>query len=225
MYFYSFIIEYFCFSWLQFRIEEKIHTKAVVDVSRGVGRRFFCFSGRGWKGVRRKLLPLIYWIWIWIWNLYQNLIIALLKVAVCSVLFQKLYTILRKKEPARQEICNFFLQNGVFQILKMFKNNMKFTRKACWINSKISHRNRNTTHDILTLSLLLVIIMVELLNVLNALELYFLKLLEVNCSNTAFPYNPFLKNNRNMTGNSVGKKCFPVMNVKLQVKLRFKTFY
>ena len=208
MYFHSFIIECFCFSWLQFRIEEKIHTKAVVDVSRGVGRRFFCFSGRGWKGVRRKLLPLINWIWILIWNLYQNLIIALLKVAVCTVLFQKLYTILRKKEPARQEICNFFLQNGVFQILKMFKNNMKFTRKACWINSKISHRNRNTTHDILTLSLLLVIIMVELLNVLNALELYFLKLLEVNCSSTAFPYNPFLKNNRNMTGNSVGKKMF-----------------
>ena len=29
---------------------------------------------------------------------------------------------------------------------------------------------------------------------------------------------PFLTNNRNMTGSSVEKKCFAVLNVKLQVK-------
>ena len=34
-----------------------------------------------------------------------------------------------------------------------------------------------------------------------------------------------LINNRNVTGNSVEKHCFVVMNVKLEVKLRFKTFY
>ena len=43
----------------------------------------------------------------------------------------------------------FFLQNvqnEIFKIFKnMFKNNMKFTRAACWINSKISNRHRNTT--------------------------------------------------------------------------------
>ena len=27
----------------------------------------------------------------------------------------------------------------------MFKNNMKFTRAACWINAKISNRDKNTT--------------------------------------------------------------------------------
>ena len=35
----------------------------------------------------------------------------------------------------------------------------------------------------------------------------------------------FLISNRNMTGDSVEKHCFVVLNVKLQVKLRFKTFY
>ena len=37
--------------------------------------------------------------------------------------------------------------------------------------------------------------------------------------------DPFLMNNRNMAGNSVEKKCLVVLNVKLEVKLRFKTFY
>ena len=33
---------------------------------------------------------------------------------------------------------------------------------------------------------------------------------------------PFLTNNRNMTGSSVEKQCFVMLNVKLEVKLRFK---
>ena len=37
--------------------------------------------------------------------------------------------------------------------------------------------------------------------------------------------NPFLINNRNMTGNIIEKKCFVVLNVKLYVKLRFKAFF
>ena len=36
------------------------------------------------------------------------------------------------------------------------------------------------------------------------------------------PCNPVLINNHNMTGNSVDK-CFEVLNVKPEVKLRFKT--
>ena len=36
---------------------------------------------------------------------------------------------------------------------------------------------------------------------------------------------PFLTNNRNMTGNSVEKKYFVALNVKLDVKLRFKILY
>ena len=42
----------------------------------------------------------------------------------------------------------FFLQNvqnEIFRILRMFKYNMKFIRAACWINSKIRHRDKNTT--------------------------------------------------------------------------------
>ena len=39
------------------------------------------------------------------------------------------------------------------------------------------------------------------------------------------PCDPFLINNRNMTCNSVENYCFVVLNIKLQVKLRFKTFY
>lgn len=33
----------------------------------------------------------------------------------------------------------------VFQILKMFKNNLKLTREAYWRNSKISNRDNSTT--------------------------------------------------------------------------------
>ena len=36
---------------------------------------------------------------------------------------------------------------------------------------------------------------------------------------------PFLTNNHKMTGNSVEKKCFVVLNVKLELKLRFKMVY
>ena len=39
----------------------------------------------------------------------------------------------------------FFLQNvqnEIFKIFKMFKNNMIFTRAAHWINSKISNRDK-----------------------------------------------------------------------------------
>ena len=39
------------------------------------------------------------------------------------------------------------------------------------------------------------------------------------------PCDPFLINNCNMIGNSVGNYCFAVLNVKLQVKRRFKMFY
>ena len=46
----------------------------------------------------------------------------------------------------------FFLQNiqnKIFKILKMFINNMKFTRTACWLNSKISNKEKNATLMIL----------------------------------------------------------------------------
>ena len=55
------------------------------------------------------------------------------------------------------------------------------------------------------LSILLANVMLLLLKVFNAEELHILKSL--------------------MTANSVRKQCFVVLHVKLQVKIRFKTFY
>ena len=55
-------------------------------------------------------------------------------MAVCIALFEKLYKVLRKKEPARQDDDQFLFQNvqhEVFEILKMFNDNIKFTKTAC----------------------------------------------------------------------------------------------
>ena len=54
------------------------------------------------------------------------------------------YTVLFYKH-TKQEICYFSFQkfkNEIFKTIKMFKCNMKFTRAACWINSKMSSRNK-----------------------------------------------------------------------------------
>ena len=65
-----------------------------------------------------------------------------------------------------------------------------------------------------------------LLKVSNAVELHFSKSLKINCSIqlALHPWDICLTNNRNMTDNSV-EKCFVVLNVKLAVELKFKTFY
>ena len=38
------------------------------------------------------------------------------------------------------------VQNQIFKILKIYKYNMKFTRVACWINSKLSIRETKRPH-------------------------------------------------------------------------------
>ena len=43
-----------------------------------------------------------------------------------------------------QNVQNDLLQNDL-KIFRMFKNNMKFTRAACWFNSKISNRDKYIT--------------------------------------------------------------------------------
>ena len=54
---------------------------------------------------------------------------TLLIMTICTVLFEKLYAILRYKEPRSQD-SQFFLQNvqnnEIFDIFKMFKNNSSF---------------------------------------------------------------------------------------------------
>ena len=54
----------------------------------------------------------------------------------------------QEKRVLKSSDMQFFLQNvrnEIFKILKMFKYNIKFTRTTCWINSKISNRDKNIT--------------------------------------------------------------------------------
>ena len=67
-------------------MKEKIHTKAVVDVSRANGGRIFLGEIR--EGISRSLLsPVKLYQRILKLNLCKNLIMALLIDAVCTVLF------------------------------------------------------------------------------------------------------------------------------------------
>ena len=64
----------------------------------------------------------------------------------CAIL--KTLNDFREKRALESRNMQFFLQNvpnEIFKIFKMFENNMKFTRAAYWINSKISNRDKNTT--------------------------------------------------------------------------------
>ena len=62
-----------------------------------------------------------------------------------------------------------------------------------------------------------------LLKIFSTVELYLLRSLKVTCSNRAC-YSSMrpIFNKCSMTGNSVENYSFVVLNVKLQVKLRFK---
>ena len=99
---------------------KKIHTKAVVDVSRGAGGRFSCFHGRDWEGVSRNLLSVV--------KLFQRICICNLindGFTNCGCLHCAILSLRGKR---------FFLlnvRNKIFKILKMSKYNMKFTRAAC----------------------------------------------------------------------------------------------
>ena len=112
----------------------------------------------------------------------------------------------------------------VFKILKMFKYNTKFIRAACWINSKISYKDKNTTLMIfLFCKYCLPLLWCNYwrsLMLWNFASWSRLKL-TVQIQLAFYLCDPFSVNNRNIAGNSV-EKCFVVLNVKLEVKLRFK---
>ena len=64
---------------------KKIHIKAAVMLMcvEVLGEGFFCFPGRYWEGVCRKLLSLIKpYSMFWILNIDQNLNMALLIMAI-----------------------------------------------------------------------------------------------------------------------------------------------
>ena len=180
---------YFHPSIIEFRIEEKIHTKAVVDVSRGTEGRIFLGEIR--EGVSRNLLsPVTLYQRILKWNLDQNSIMALLIVAVFEVFSFEMFNI------------------QIFKILKMFKYNMKIIRAACWINSKTSNRDKNTILIIFLFSnycwSLLWCNYWRSLMLRNSTSGSRLKL-TFQKKFALYPCDPFLINNRNMTGNSVEK--------------------
>ena len=109
----------------------------------------------------------------------------------------------------------------------MFKNNLKFTRTACWINSKISNRGSNTTFMIFMYchcccSLLWGSYWRSLM-LWNSTSWSYLKL-TVQIQLALHPCDPFVITNCSMTDISVKNYCFVVLNVKLLGKLRFKMF-
>ena len=59
---------------------------------------------------------------IWNWNLDRNLVMALLIMAIYTVLFEKLYIILRQKEPRGQDTSNFSLK--MFKIMRFFRSSI-----------------------------------------------------------------------------------------------------
>ena len=63
----------------------------------------------------------------------------------CAVL-KVLHAFQEKRDPKSRAMLFFLLNvpNEIFKIFKMFENNMKFTRVACWVQSKISNRAKNT---------------------------------------------------------------------------------
>ena len=64
----------------------------------------------------------------------------------CTTL-KALHGFQKKRAHKSREIKCFLqnVQNEIFKISKMFKNIINFTRAACWINLKISSRDKSTT--------------------------------------------------------------------------------
>ena len=104
---------------------------------------------------------------------------------------------------------------GAVKKKKVLENTMKFTRAASWMNSKISNRNKHTTLIIFLFCRycwpLLWYKYWTSSKLWNPTSWSRLKL-TVQTQLALHPCDPFLINNRNMTGNSV-EKCFAVSNV------------
>ena len=83
-------------------------------------------------------------------------------------------------EEKRDRKSIFNAPDEIFGILKMFKNNKKFTRAACWISSKISDWDKSTTLTIFLCSHYCCSLWWRL-KVFHAVELHFL-----------LKYNPLL---------------------------------
>ena len=139
---------------------------------------------------------------------------------------QKQYTDLKVKEPTRKKIYFKMFKMRFLRLLKMSKNNMKLTSTACWINSKISNRENSTILMIFLCShnywSLLWCNYWRSLILWNSTSWSHLKF-TVQIQLAVYPYDLFLIINWWLV--IVLKNSFMVLNVKLQVKIRFNTFY
>ena len=148
LHFHPFIIEFFWFAKLQFKIKEKIQTKAVMLL--------MCLEvlveGFFWERLVRvckKLLSLVkLYQRFWIWNIDQNLNDFKNRSCLHCTILKALQSFQRKRAHKSRDMQIFLqnVQNETFKIFTMFKKNMKFTRVVWWINSKIRNRSK-TSHS------------------------------------------------------------------------------
>ena len=110
----------------------------------------------------------------------------------------------------------------------MFENNLKFTRAACWINSEITNGDNSITLVIFFCChycyQLLCCSYWRSLMLSNSISWSCIKS-TVQIHLALHPCDTFFINTLSTDANSVEKICNVVMNVNLQLKIRFKKFY
>ena len=117
-----------------------------VDMSRSAGRKVFLFSWeRLWRSLQEnivssKAVPEVLHLKYRSELKHDFTNRGCLHCAILKVLHG-----FREKRSSQVNGLQFFLQNVQNELFKMFKNNRKFTRTACCINSKIRNRDRNNT--------------------------------------------------------------------------------
>ena len=106
----------------------------------------------------------------------------------------------------------------------MFKNNMKFTRAASCINSKVSSGDNSTTLIFWCYHYCWSLLYCNCWKSLMLRTSHLLNPDLLRCNLLLIHSILFFKNNRNMAANSVEKHCCVVLNVKLLNNLRSKCF-
>ena len=114
------------------------------EKERSAGGRFFLFSCRRLrKGLWETILYQRFLDMKYISEFkYDFTNLGYLHCAILKALHRS-----QEKRVHKSKDMQFFLQNvpnEIFKIFEMLENNLKFTRAACWINSKISKRENTT---------------------------------------------------------------------------------
>ena len=102
---------------------------------------------------------------------------------------------------------------------------MKFIRAAYWINAKLFNRVTAAHSWYSYVDTIVVHYYAAIIEGFNAVELHNFKSFICSCWKKACSSSMWLiYYDRNMNANGVEKECFVVLNVKLQVRIRFKRF-